>query len=72
MENCGEKIQFSGALQPWALYPQMFLLLDFWILDFYDTLVIQKRKVTITNIHYRYQIFGRLYFIIHLHLLLDP
>jgi hypothetical protein len=38
MENLGGKIQFmiwKGALVPWALFHQLFLLLDFKILDFY-------------------------------------
>jgi hypothetical protein len=40
-ENCGGKIQFmirSGALIPWALFPQIFLLLEFYISRFYISL----------------------------------
>jgi hypothetical protein len=39
MEHCGGKSQFitrSGALIPWTILPQVFLLLDLKILDFYE------------------------------------
>jgi hypothetical protein len=38
MENLGGKIQFmiwSGRLIPWALLHDLFLIFDFWFLDFY-------------------------------------
>jgi hypothetical protein len=38
MESLGGKIPFmicSGALIPWALFHPLFLLLDFYFIDFY-------------------------------------
>jgi hypothetical protein len=56
MENCGGKIQFmiwSGALIPWALFPQTLLLLDFHILDFYG--LCSVARVASPDCHYRWR-----------------